>query len=821
MPRRDAECTACSARGSKLSSTSDVRVFESEIGIPSFPYLRDHRVQHSAVVPATAWSEMALEAFVDSHGSGPMLLEGIDYLKPLFPAEEARYAVQVVLTGTEAAARFEISSRPLGSDGVPVEPWTRNVTGRIRRCEAPGATVCAPDRDQIRASCPEEVAGEEFYRLLSERGNEWGPMFQGVQRLFRGDGVAWSEITAPEGPGMDLHGYEFHPAQADAAGHVLVATAQLQAAQGRKGGAFVGGAIDEVRVYGRPRGRRLLAEARLRPQTDQSNLLVGDVRVFDEGGGLVSELQGARLWYLDNDAARLQRVDVGDRIFELAWRSIPLEGEPVPPSGIPVVVAEGSVARAFVSHMAKRGVECRAVDIGDGRVGERLEQTLSELGDRCGVVACHVSPTAAAGDADTVGNTGLGLASTVARACVRQPASAPARLWLATSGAQPVGAPPTNPLSAAIWGLGRSLALEHPESWGGLIDLDPEYTSEIAGARLAERVHMGAGEDQLACRGAATFVARLVASRGPEASLALRADASYLVTGGRGGLGLEVARSLAQRGARRIVLLGRSPVPRREDWAELTGHDDPQGRLVTTLLEIESLGAEIIPAAVDVSKREELQAWYGRFRSEARPPLRGVVHAAGLLRHRAVVEEDEDGFEAILAAKVRGGLLLEELLAGEPLDFFVLFSSASAILSSPRLGAYAAANAALDALAHYWRGRGRPALSINWGVWGEAGMVNQFAAGDVTALVQRGMGALTTAQGLEAFWRLVGRGIGQAAVLPVDWAEWSRRYPALAGAPFLREVATGAVPPRWRILRRTSRSATRSSRRGNRSGQTG
>ena len=779
-----------------LSSASDVRLFEGEIGIPLFPYLKDHRVQHGAVVPATAWTEMALEAFVDTHGAGPMVLEGIDYLKPLFPGEETRYAVQVVLTGKEAASRFEVSSRPLVGDAAPAEPWIRHVTGRIRRGEAAAGGVSVAEREEIRAACPEEVAGAEFYRLLRERGNDWGPMFQGLKRVFRGSGVAWSEVVAPEGPGMDLHGYEFHPALADAAGHVLVATAPLKAAGGPRSGAFVGGAIDEIRLYGRPRGRKLVAEARLRSgASDDANLLVGDVRVFDEDGTLVSELRGARLWYLDDDAVGLRRADVGDRLFEVDWRVLPLDAAPAQSPSRPgfVVVAGGPLATRLAARLAERDVECRTVGTEAGQVAERLDAVLSELGERCGGVLFHDATSSGEAGLTAVRASGLDVALGVAQVCIKRTAAVAPRLWFATTGAQPVGGPPTSPLGAAIWGLGRALALEHPDTWGGLIDLDPAATPDASSAHLAARVLAAGGEDQVAFRGDACFGARLVASGNRGSSVALRADATYLVTGGRGGLGLEVARSLAQRGARRIVLLGRTPPPPREEWAALAGREDGPGRLVATLLEIEACGATVFPAAVDVSDREQLATWYGRFRREAWPPLRGVVHAAGALRHCAVLDEDEAGLESVLGAKVDGALFLNDLLAREPLDFFVLFSSASAILSSPRLGAYAAANAALDAFAHQWRSLGRPALSINWGVWGEAGMVKQFDAADVAAVVQRGMGALTTAEGLEALWRLVGGEAAQSAVLPVDWVQWSRRYPALAGAPFLREV-TAASP---------------------------
>jgi len=411
-------------------------------------------------------------------------------------------------------------------------------------------------------------------------------------------------------------------------------------------------------------------------------------------------------------------------------------------------------------------------------------------------VVCHVGGgrPEESGQPGLATASGLVLAVTVLRSLLRVQADAPPRLWLTTSGAQPIGGPPPHPLAAAVWGLGRSLALEHPDAWGGLVDLDPEATAEVSADAVVARLQSVDGEDQVAFRVGQSFAPRLVHSRGrgPGPGVTLRPDATYLVTGGRGGLGLEVARSLAERGARRLVLLGRTPLPPRHEWAALAGREDASAQVVAALRRIEALGASVLSVSVDVGDRAQLTAWYEGFRKEAWPPLRGVVHTAGVLGHLAAAEEEEDSLETALAAKVRGAWLLHEVLGGETLDLFVLFSSASAILSSPRLGAYAAANAVLDALAHHLRSLGRPALSIDWGVWGEAGMVKRFQAADVSALVQRGMGALTTQEGLEAMWRLVNRDLPQAAVLPVDWAEWARRYPALSGAPFLREVAVAA-----------------------------
>jgi hypothetical protein len=126
---------------------------------------------------------------------------------------------------------------------------------------------------------------------------------------------------------------------------------------------------------------------------------------------------------------------------------------------------------------------------------------------------------------------------------------------------------------------------------------------------------------------------------------------------------------------------------------------------------------------------------------------------------------------------------LDRALENEPLDFFVMFSSASALLSTPRLGAYAAANSFLDALACRRRGRGQPALSVNWGVWREAGFALSYDSNSVRELAERGLGSMTNEQGLDALARLMQQPAAQLAVLPIDWRKWAELSPSYSASP--------------------------------------
>jgi NAD(P)-dependent dehydrogenase (short-subunit alcohol dehydrogenase family) len=362
------------------------------------------------------------------------------------------------------------------------------------------------------------------------------------------------------------------------------------------------------------------------------------------------------------------------------------------------------------------------------------------------------------------------------------------RVWLVTRGAQAVepGEPGLLPAGGMTWGLGRTLAVEHGFLWGGAIDLDPGAPADEMAQAVHEQLTRPDGEDQLAWRRGARHAARLRHAHIPPAPRALRwrPDASYLITGGFGELGLEVARWMVGQGARRVILLGRTPLPSRRDWPRVDP-DSRDGRRVEAIKDLERRGASVHIASVDVADPAALRSFLEEFRAEGWPPIRGLVHAAGIADMQTLLEIDAASLSDALAAKATGAWLLHRFLDDSTLDFRVYFSSLSALLGSPRLASYAAANAFLDTLAHYERARGKPALSINWGIWAEAGMAarqrsSRHAAG--------GIGGLTTQEALDALDRLLRTTVAQAAVLRFDWHAWQQVHPQSAASPYLRAL---------------------------------
>lgn len=239
----------------------------------------------------------------------------------------------------------------------------------------------------------------------------------------------------------------------------------------------------------------------------------------------------------------------------------------------------------------------------------------------------------------------------------------------------------------------------------------------------------------------------------------LRADGTYLVTGGLSGLGLAAAEGLVRQGARYLALLGRG---------------EPGQAARERIAALREEGVRVVVLAADVADADALEAALDGLRAQA-PPIRGVLHAAGVLRDRTIAAVDSDEVAEVLRPKVAGTRNLHRLTCGDPLELFVLFSSAAGLLGSGGQAGYAAANAFLDGFAHWRRSRGLPATSVDWGVWSQTGLAARpDRAG---RLADRGMGSIDTASGLRILAELLAELPAQVAVVPLDAPTWFANNP--------------------------------------------
>lgn len=337
-----------------------------------------------------------------------------------------------------------------------------------------------------------------------------------------------------------------------------------------------------------------------------------------------------------------------------------------------------------------------------------------------------------------------GLATTID---VVRRANAP--VWCVTSNAVAIRpGDSVDPMSAQIWGLGRVLALEHPDRWGGLIDIAPD----LADARGLVAV-LGGEEDQVAVRPSGIFGRRLVQAARP-AGTPWQPDGTVLVTGGLGALGAEVARWLARTGAEHVVLTARR-------GADTPGADD-------LVAELQQLGTRVTVAACDVADRASLAKVL-----DAHPPT-AVFHAAGVLDDGVFDALTLDRFEHVLRPKVLGALNLHEL--APDLKAFVLFSSVTGVIGNAGQANYAAANAFLDAFAEQRRAIGLPATAVAWGPWAQAGMAADGAVVE-DRMRRGGLQALQPALAITALQRALDDDETCLTVVDIDWDQFTSTRP--------------------------------------------
>ncbi|MGN9843377.1 SDR family NAD(P)-dependent oxidoreductase, partial [Nonomuraea sp. H19] len=362
-----------------------------------------------------------------------------------------------------------------------------------------------------------------------------------------------------------------------------------------------------------------------------------------------------------------------------------------------------------------------------------------------------------------------GAAATVTLVQALADAEVSAPLWLATSGAVALdeATESVSPFQTSVWGLGAVLAVDHPDTWGGIVDLPPAPAAEDIA--LFQGVIAGtSGEDQVAIRSGVVRARRMVPSPngGADPAQSWKPRGTVLVTGGTGGVGANVARWLAREGADHLVL-----VSRRGHGAEGVAELEA---------ELTELGAAVTVAACDVADRAA-----ARDLLESLPELTAVMHAAGVGHDDVLVADTTlEDFAGFARSKVIGAINLDELLGDRPLEAFMMFSSGAAVWGSSGQASYAAANAFLDGLAQRRRIRGLAGSSIAWGGWSGGGMME--AAGE--QLGKSGLRPMAPDAAAMAIGQLLGSGEGHLVVTDIDWERFAPAFALARPRPLVSAI---------------------------------
>ncbi len=720
------------------------------------PWLTDHAVHETVLLPGTAFVELAVQA---ASAAGADRVDDLTIGAALALPETGAIELQVAVAGPDGDGRraLAVHSRPADD---PQAPWTAHATGVLADAAA-GTPAAGRPAESWPPAGAEPIDLSDAYDLLAGFGYAYGPGFQGLVAAWRTDSARWAEIRLPEAAG-DADAFALHPALLDAALHVLVLDAMTR----------------------RPDGGLLLpfSFAGVRISATGADGLRVCLTGTDEDGYAVelSDAAGAEVGRID--ALTLRRAPA--EAFGRTGANGALHGVEWVEAGLAAAAPEGR----------------RWAVVGTGARAERVAADLTALGFDA---ARHDSPdTLVEAPPAVVLVPCATLAESEARAdvpgAVRRGALAAhglIRRWLADERLAETLlvflADPGDPAAGPVWGLTRTAQTEHPGRFA-LADVasngagDGDGDGSDAWTLLAAA--LAADEPQCGVRGGRVLLPRVARRASQQAPGADLGGGTVLITGGVSGLGALTAERLAERhGARDLLLVSRrgAGTPGSAELAE----------------RLEGFGARVRIASCDASDRAALAALLDSIPADR--PLTAVVHAAGALDDAGVEQLRAEQFETVLLPKADAAWNLHELTAGHPLRAFVLYSSVAGVLGTAGQGNYAAANAFLDALAAHRRALGLPALSIAWGLWATAtGMTGTLTATDLARLAHVGTAPLPTDTGLGLLDSALASEDGDATAVASVWDLAALRARLADGAP-IPAVLRGLV----RAPRRAARAA--------------
>ncbi|WP_116214361.1 type I polyketide synthase [Streptomyces olivoreticuli] len=726
-------------------------LFTGRLSLQTHPWLADHTVMDTVLLPGTAFVELAIRA---GDHAGCDVLEELTLEAPLALPAQGGVQLQVAVGAPDGSGRRSLTlhsrlEESADGTGWGEGEWTRHATGVL----ATGATTPTADLAAWPPAGATEVPVDGLYEWLTGNGFAYGPVFQGLKAAWQHGDDVYAEVRLPESAVEEAGLFGLHPALLDAALHGVGMGSLLEPTEhGRLPFSWSGVALHAVgaaalRVRLSPKGQDTVA-----------------VLVTDESGVPVASVDALLLRPVAPEQVHAARSTFYDALFRVEWT----------PAAVP---AATTVAAGQWALLADAPAPELTTALPTAAAYSDLAALAEAVAAGVPVPQAVVVPVFGSAEPDaerltTDVRSALHRTLELAQDWLADDRFADSRLVITTRGAVATAADAdvADLAHAPLWGLLRSAQSENPDRFV-LLDVDGRDESY-----RALPTALASDEPQLAVRAGTVVVPRLarVATDAGHTVPALDPEGTALVTGATGTLGGLVARHLvAEHGVRNLLLLSRRGAAAR-------GADE-------LAAELRAAGAEVTLAACDVADRDALAAVLAAV--PAAHPLTAVVHTAGVLDDGILGSLTPERVDRVLPAKVDAALHLHELTQGLDLAAFVLFSAAAGTLGGPGQANYAAANTFLDALAQRRRAQGLPATALAWGLWAErSGMTGDLDDTDIQRITRAGVAALSSEDGLNLLDTALA--VGAPALVPMH----------LDLAPLRRATDASQVPALLRGL---------------------
>lgn len=750
-----------------LADSPGVRIYQTEFAVDTHWVLKEHRVLDYYVAPGTTYLEMARVAGAAYYDDSPIEIRDFMFIHPLVVDPGAKKEVRTIIKKESDYLDFTVVSKTVNS--FEEEEWAIHAQGKIYQAQSGEAGHY--NLAGLKAGLNLESGRNEFTQSAGSENFTFGPRWRNIIFGTGANNQALLQLQLPEEFIEDLHDYGLHPALMDQA-----ADAFSQSIAGMRLPLM----YKRITIHGRMPACFYCYMRRKDQGSGNLETVLLDATLMDESGRAFIEIEDYSLKRVNDRGLFFKNGASEIKYYGFTWVAEELRAGASPTSGCTLIFKDDAgIAEPIIQGLRAAGRTVIEVETGPGyeQVAEckfripgaeagyqKLWAALTD--EKISQIVHLMSVAKGTGHPETMAeleeqqSRGLYSLFHLARALAGYNCRDGVDLVLIAANVNQVtGAEETiNPASAAFFGLGKTVHYENEKLRSRAIDIDHHTAPDKI---VAEILAPGPGY-QVAYRNNQRFIEEFhiiehqnQPDQAVKAGPSLRTGGVYIITGGMGGLGLEIGKYLAGKAKLTLALINRTALPDRESWDQVLTQSEDQKLCaqIAAIREMEQTGSEVLIFSADIGDEISLKPVLDALRQKF-GKINGIIHAAGIAGVGFMIKKDIQAFKNVVSPKIQGTWLLDKLTAADSLDFFIMFSSVITITGGAGQSDYTAANSYLDSFAAYRNRQGKKTISINWPLWQGLGMAAAYGATDENLIFK----AMAPTKALAVFQEIVETG---------------------------------------------------------------
>ncbi|MCX8130383.1 MAG: amino acid adenylation domain-containing protein [Clostridia bacterium] len=800
-----------------ITQSFNQEIYTTKFSAEKYWALNEHRVGGNCVLVGTAYLEIAIEACKKYFPDNTVELRDVLFLTPMVVYENEPVEVQTVIRKEDGLFEFVVASKLTAGDSGEDVTWVKHVEGKIL-----GIDSNMPEKlsiEDIKKQCSEGYYVPDMDNYSDSKILEFGPRWKNIRGMHLGKNESLSYIELSDEFTGELKDYILYPSLLDNA----LATKTV----GDGSSVYLPFSYKSIHVY-KSIPAKFYSYVRMKGiVTERSELLTFDVTLLDVTGAVIVEIEDYSRKKVHNTRMISGKTAESSSVYhEIGWiADSPVYGREKQYEGsILVLKDKKGLSCEIIEQIKKSGRQVIEVELGDAYEkggscryvidGSRAsydklfnDMEASDLSQILHMATINGKQVAGSlEELEECQNTGVFNLFNMTKALLENGISQKIEIIVISEYVYSVTREEEfiKPENATLFGFAKVIGQENPNLSCRCIDID----GYVGADEVYREINADSGKNVVALRSGNRYIEEFRNVNVDNAGIretGIKEDGVYLLTGGTGGIGLEISKYIAARNKAKIILVNRSDMPLQEKWDEILekGEDTSTCRKIKAIREIRAAGSEVVCYSADVANEEQMKSVLEDIRRRF-GKLNGIVHSAGIAGEGFIIHKDDGAFRRVMSPKVQGTWILDRYTSGDRLDFFVMFSSGTSLTGSSGQSDYTAANAYLDSFEALRNRSGSRTLTINWVAWKETGMAVEYgAAGDNI------FKAITTDTAVNAFDEVLNRDIDRITIGEINYENEAVYSDAVFPFEFSEELKEERL--RKRKLLGTSRVSKESS----------